>query len=231
MSPWGHRAARAREVISNVCRTRRKAKIDQAEEAEEEEADEEEETTVVAVVIETPVAEVAGIVATANVLVVETTVVAVTTETAEATTAAVTTAAVTTAEAEAMAVTTAAVMTGDVAVMTAAETIGAGMVAGMVAAMAAVIAAVMGAVMGAVAVIAGIVVIDQEVSERVAAEKAERADQNHPKNSFHSPKAWKPQNTVKGVRKLWVFMARLQQKLCSQEPNVFVVSCRQTFRR
>lgn len=224
MSPWGHRAARAREVISNVCRTRRKAKIDQAEEAEEE--DEEEETTVVAVVIETPVAEVAGIVATANVLVVETTVVAVTTETAEATTAAVTT-----AEAEAMAVTTAAVMTGDVAVMTAAETIGAGMVAGMVAAMAAVIAAVMGAVMGAVAVIAGIVVIDQEVSERVAAEKAERADQNHPKNSFHSPKAWKPQNTVKGVRKLWVFMARLQQKLCSQEPNVFVVSCRQTFRR
>ena len=136
-----------------------------------------------AVVIETPVAEVAGIVATANVLVVETTVVAVTTETAEATTAAVTT-----AEAEAMAVTTAAVMTGDVAVMTAAETIGAGMVAGMVAAMAAVIAAVMGAVMGAVAVIAGIVVIDQEVSERVAAEKAERADQNHPKNSFHSPK-------------------------------------------
>lgn len=226
MSPWGHRAARAREVISNVCRTRRKAKIDQAEEAEEEEADEEEETTVVAVVIETPVAEVAGIVATANVLVVETTVVAVTTETAEATTAAVTT-----AEAEAMAVTTAAVMTGDVAVMTAAETIGAGMVAGMVAAMAAVIAAVMGAVMGAVAVIAGIVVIDQEVSERVAAEKAERADQNHPKNSFHSPKAWKPQNTVKGVRKLWVFMARLQQKLCSQEPNVFVVSCRQTFRR
>lgn len=171
-------------------------------------------------------AEVAGIVATANVLVVETTVVAVTTETAEATTAAVTT-----AEAEAMAVTTAAVMTGDVAVMTAAETIGAGMVAGMVAAMAAVIAAVMGAVMGAVAVIAGIVVIDQEVSERVAAEKAERADQNHPKNSFHSPKAWKPQNTVKGVRKLWVFMARLQQKLCSQEPNVFVVSCRQTFRR
>lgn len=225
MSPWGHRAARAREVISNVCRTRRKAKIDQAEEAEEEE-DEEEETTVVAVVIETPVAEVAGIVATANVLVVETTVVAVTTETAEATTAAVTT-----AEAEAMAVTTAAVMTGDVAVMTAAETIGAGMVAGMVAAMAAVIAAVMGAVMGAVAVIAGIVVIDQEVSERVAAEKAERADQNHPKNSFHSPKAWKPQNTVKGVRKLWVFMARLQQKLCSQEPNVFVVSCRQTFRR
>jgi len=226
VSPWGHRAARAREVISNVCRTRRKAKIDQAEEAEEEEADEEEETTVVAVVIETPVAEVAGIVATANVLVVETTVVAVTTETAEATTAAVTT-----AEAEAMAVTTAAVMTGDVAVMTAAETIGAGMVAGMVAAMAAVIAAVMGAVMGAVAVIAGIVVIDQEVSERVAAEKAERADQNHPKNSFHSPKAWKPQNTVKGVRKLWVFMARLQQKLCSQEPNVFVVSCRQTFRR
>lgn len=228
MSPWGHRAARAREVISNVCRTRRKAKIDQAEEAEKE--DEEEETTVVAVVIETPVAEVAGIVATANVLVVETTVVAVTTETAEATTAAVTT-----AEAEAMAVTTAAVMTGDVAVMTAAETIGAGMVAGMVAAMAAVIAAVMGvvmgAVMGAVAVIAGIVVIDQEVSERVAAEKAERADQNHPKNSFHSPKAWKPQNTVKGVRKLWVFMARLQQKLCSQEPNVFVVSCRQTFRR
>ena len=62
------------------------------------------------------------------------------------------------------------------------------MVAGMGAAMAAVIAAVMGAVMGAVAVIAGIVVIDQEVSERVAAEKAERADQNHPKNSFHSPK-------------------------------------------
>lgn len=183
-----------------------------------------------AVVIETPVAEVAGIVVTANVLVVETTVVAVTTVTAEATTAAAMT-----AEAEAMAVTTAAATTGDEAVMTAVETIGAAMVAAIVAAMGAAMAAEMGAVMvavmGAVAVIAGTVVTDQEVSERVAAEKAERGHQSHPKNSFHSPKAWKPQNTVKGVRKLWVFMARLQQKLCSQEPNVFVVSCRQTFRR